>query len=58
MRHPLAFRSGHLRGSDIKAAINLQRLAIDDFGVESASDAKGKIALARSGGTQYNRKRN
>jgi hypothetical protein len=50
MGNTLAFRWRNLGGAYIEAAVNLQRIAIDDFCSEGARDAKGQVAFAGARG--------
>jgi hypothetical protein len=45
MRNTLAFGRNDLGGADVKAAVNLQRIIVDDLPSDGARDPKGQIAF-------------
>ena len=50
MGNALPFGGRNFGGAYIEAAVNLQRIAIDDFCAQRARDAKGQVAFARARG--------
>ena len=52
-----AFRRGHLCCPDIEHAVQLQRIAVNDFAAETFGDGQRKFALARTGRAEDNRER-
>ena len=48
MGDSLSIAGGGLSGSDVEAAVELQRIAIDDFSPKNRSDPQGKRGLTRA----------
>jgi len=53
MRNATTGGERQLGGSDVKVAVHLEGVAVDDFAVEPFSEQKCQIALSGSGGTDH-----
>ena len=53
MRNTAALGEGQLGSADIEVAIDLQRVAVDDFSVKLFGNQQRQIALSRPGGTGH-----
>ena len=53
MRNAALLRHRQLRRANVEVAINLQRIAIDDFAIELAGQEQSQIALSGAGRTDH-----